>query len=78
MLVIAVGAPDLVVRTIRGLALGDVLTVKSGEVIPCTCAALGGPRAADVGGVTPLMTSGALASGGGDRPLLASPDDACK
>ena len=58
--------------------MGDVLAVEGGEVVTCTGAALGGPRAANIGGVTPLVASGALTGGGGYGPLLASPNDACK
>ena len=60
MLHIAVDAPDLIVRTVGGLALSSVLTVKGGEVVSCTGTALGSPRAANVSGVTPLVASGAL------------------
>ena len=78
MLRVAVDAPDLVVHAVGGLALGDVLAMEGGEVVTCTGAALGSPRAANVSGVTPLVASGALAGGGGYRPLLASPNNACK
>ena len=61
MLRVAVDAPDLVVRAVGSLALGDVLTVEGGEVVSCTGATLRSPRTANIGGVAPLVTSGALA-----------------
>ena len=78
MVVVAVGAPNLVVRTVVGFARLDVLTVEGGEVVTSTLAALGNPGTADIGGMAPLMASGALTGGGGDGPWLAPPNDACK
>ena len=76
MIFVAVDAPNLVVRTVGGLASLDMLSVEGGEVVSSTLAALGSPCTADVSRVTPLMTSGALSSGRGDCPWLAPPNDA--
>ena len=74
----AVGTDDAEVGAIMVLAGGHMLAVEAGEVETCTLVALRRPGTADIGRVAPLETSGALPSGGGDSPWLASPCDACK
>ena len=78
MLFVAVGTDDAEVGAILVLAGGHMLAVEAGEVKSCTLVALGRPGSADIGRVAPLETSGALPSGGGDSPRLASPCDACE
>ena len=78
MIVVAVGTVYLIVCARFGLAVRDVLSVEGGEVVACTGTALRGSGSTDVSRMPPLKTSGALASCGGNGPLLASPDDACK
>jgi len=62
---VAVCAAQLGVCTGFGLASTGVLVVEGGEVVFCTASALRASRAADIGGVSPLETSGALSSGVG-------------
>ena len=78
MLFVAVGTVDAEVGAIVVLAGGHMLTVKAGQVETCTLVALRRTGAADISRVAPLETSGALPSGGGDGPWLASPRDACE
>ena len=76
VLFVAVGTRDAKMGTTWVFAGGRVLCVVSGEVLAGTLVALGGLGSADIGGVAPLKTSGALAGRGGDRPWLASSRDA--
>ena len=65
---IAVGTEDAVMGAMCVLAGGRVLNVVGGEVLARALVTLGRPCSADISGVAPLETSGALSGRGGYRP----------
>ena len=70
---VTVGTEDAIMSATHILAGGCVLRVVSGEVLASALVTLRRASVTDVGGMSPLETSGALTCGGGDGPRLAPP-----